>query len=332
MLRKYAIARHTLVPVEDGPCSVWVYVNPSPQEQEQLVQIHGIAPSDIASALDPDEVSRFVVEPDYTCVIWNHPRNIATDDHALCQVSTAGLFLSADKLVVIFPEEYRLVDPRHPLKLNAPIDVIFGYLYQTIQHYLGHLKVIRAISTELETKISKSMENEHLLEMFGLSEGLIYYLNAIISNNAVLVKLRHYCEKNEAIKDRIEILDDLAIENNQCARQAEIYSQVLSGLMDARGTLVNNNMNVLIKKLTLINVIFLPLNLLASIGGMSEYSMMTRGYGVDWRIAYSAFIVLTILLGGITTILVSRTILIGSGRTVRGGLLDWVRRMTGRIG
>ena len=71
------------------------------------------------------------------------------------------------------------------------------------------------------------------------------------------------------------------------SRQADIYSSVLSGLMDARGTIVNNNMNVLLKNLTLINIVFLPLNLIASIGGMSEWSMMTQG--LDWRISYSLF-------------------------------------------
>ncbi len=83
----------------------------------------------------------------------------------------------------------------------------------------------------------------------------------------------------------LAFIDDLIIENNQCYKQAEIYSTVFAGLTDARGNLVNHNMNTLLKNLTLINVIFLPLNLLASIGGMSEFSMMTRG--VDWRIAYA---------------------------------------------
>jgi Mg2+ and Co2+ transporter CorA len=78
-------------------------------------------------------------------------------------------------------------------------------------------------------------------------------------------------------------------------RMAIHYSTVLSGLMDARGTIINNNMNVLLKNLTIINVVFLPLTFFASIGGMSEYSMMTQG--IDWRIAYPAFILAMSVLG-----------------------------------
>jgi magnesium transporter len=68
--------------------------------------------------------------------------------------------------------------------------------------------------------------------------------------------------------------------------------------MDARGNIVNNNMNVLLKKLTLINVVFLPLNLIASIGGMSEFSVLTQG--IDWRISYSLFVLAMVVLGWIT--------------------------------
>ena len=59
---------------------------------------------------------------------------------------------------------------------------------------------------------------------------------------------------------------------------------MFSGLIDARGNLMNNSMNNLLRKLTLINVVFLPLNLIASIGGMSEFSMMTAG--TPWWVSY----------------------------------------------
>jgi magnesium transporter len=324
MLERYSIAGQALVPVEDDSCAVWVYTSPTLAEQQELIQTHGIDQSDIAFALDPDEVPRFVVESHYTCIIWNHPRHVRGDERILCQVSTAGLFLFHEKLVAIFPEPYRLSDPRYPIRFATPMDVVFSYLHQTIQHYLDHLKVVRNIAAELEKKISKSMANEHLLEMFSLSEMLIYYVNAITSNNAVLVKLRNFCEKHENLKSRIELLDDLVIENNQCAHQAEIYSQVLSGLMDARGTVVNNNMNVLIKKLTIINVIFLPLNLLASILGMSEFSMMTQKF--DWRFAYASFLVFTVVLGLGTAWLVGRTVTISRNTDTSGWFFGFLRR------
>jgi magnesium transporter len=154
------------------------------------------------------------------------------------------------------------------------------------------------------------MENKHLIQMFNLSESLIYYLNAINTNGAVLARLRSHAERAGFAVEDLEFLDDLAIENNQCYKQAEIYSTVFAGLMDARGSLINNNMSVLLKNLTLINVVFLPLNLIAGIGGMSEYSMMTRG--VDWRVAYVLFFVAMVVIGLFTAWLLRRV-------DIRGG-------------
>jgi magnesium transporter len=113
----------------------------------------------------------------------------------------------------------------------------------------------------------------------------------------VLSKLHTASSKLKLSSEQIEFLDDVIIENQQASKQAGIYSTVLSGLMDARGTIVNNNMNVLLKNLTLINVVFLPLNIIASMGGMSEFSAMTKH--IDWRISYGLFSLVMIFLGWI---------------------------------
>jgi magnesium transporter len=91
-----------------------------------------------------------------------------------------------------------------------------------------------------------------------------------------------------------DYLSDILIENQQSIRQAAIYTEVVSRMMDARNNIVNNSVNTLLKKLTLINVIFLPLNLLAGIGGMSEYSAMTEGIP-----KWAAFSLFTLALGAL---------------------------------
>ena len=75
----------------------------------------------------------------------------------------------------------------------------------------------------------------------------------------VLRRLRSLADRCGFTEADMAILDDLLIDNDQAARQGHIYSTVLGGLLDARGNIVNNNMNVLIKNLTVVNVVFLPL-------------------------------------------------------------------------
>jgi magnesium transporter len=131
------------------------------------------------------------------------------------------------------------------------------------------------------------------------------------------MKLRSAPDKQKFTMDQIDLLDDVIIENQQASKQASIYSTVLSGLMDARGTIINNNMNVLLKNLTVINVVFLPLNLIASIGGMSEYSVMTKG--IVWPIAYGAFSVAMIFLGWFTWWWLGKVIDRNQSRSVQKG-------------
>jgi magnesium transporter len=135
-----------------------------------------------------------------------------------------------------------------------------------------------------DRKIDESMENSHLLDMFGIEKSLIYYLNGIHANLVVMERLKAYADRLGLEPEQKDFLDDILIENQQCNRQAEIYASVMAGLTEARGSIVNNNLSVLIKRLTIVSVVFLPLNVIAGIGGMSEYSAMTEG--IPFHISY----------------------------------------------
>jgi magnesium transporter len=305
MIKRFEIADGALVPAESENAAVHLYVNPEAGERDALRTRWGLDEHTLASALDPDEVSRMEVTADRLLLIWKRPTNYSGKDNFFFNVASVGLLLTERQLVIIVLENLLLTaGARQTPTLSRPLDVMLGLLLNTIQHYLEHLKVIKMIARDVQRKINTSMENKHLIQMFNLSESLIFYLNGINSNGVVLTRLRAHAEKAGFAAADIAFIDDLMIENNQCYKQAEIYSTVFSGLMDARGNLVNNNMNILLKNLTLINVIFLPLNLLASIGGMSEFSMMTQG--LDWRISYSMFIIAMIVVGWITAQLLRR--------------------------
>jgi magnesium transporter len=104
--------------------------------------------------------------------------------------------------------------------------------------------------------------------------------------------------------DESEFLDDILVENEQCYKQAEIYSNILVGMVDARASIVNNNLNILMKRLTVITIIFMPLNLLSGVGGMSEFSMMTKH--LDWRLSYVLFFVGLVVIAYITWLLIKK--------------------------
>jgi magnesium transporter len=306
LITTFRITDGTLVPVEGAQGNVRLFVDPDAAEKQVLRDRYHMDDHTLSSALDPDEVPRLEIDEGQLLLIWKRPQSLTPLTGLFCDVSSLGLLLTADELVVVSKDDIDLTTASARLiaRTQTPLDTMLGLLSRTIFHYLEHLKTIKVIARELQQKISLSMENEHLLRMFDLSESLVYYTNAINGNGVVLTRLRNHMEREHYPPEILELVEDLVIENNQCYKQAEIYSTIFSGLMDARGTLVNNNMNLLLKKLTIINVVFLPLNLIASIGGMSEYSLVTQG--VDWRVAYGAFGVGMVLVGWLTAVALKR--------------------------
>ncbi|WP_150775933.1 magnesium transporter CorA family protein, partial [Pseudomonas fluorescens] len=277
MINSFALSHGGLQRVERLDAEVMLFSNPDAAERDLLHSHFKVDEHALASALDPDEVSRIEFHPDHLFLIWKRPENYSGGGTLAFEVSSCGLLFAPGQLLVIATDDTPLhgLGTRQPL--NTPLDVLLDLLFNNIHHYLGHLKVIKLVARELQQKFNASMQNQHLVQMFNLSESLIYYINALHSNGAVLTRLRNHAEKQHFGSEALSLIDDLIIENNQCYKQAEIYSTVFSGLIDARGNLMNNSMNNLLRKLTLINVVFLPLNLIASLGGMSEFSMLTAG-------------------------------------------------------
>jgi magnesium transporter len=137
-----------------------------------------------------------------------------------------------------------------------------------ISHFNEHLRIINRINDDLELRLNTSMENKYLLSMFSLNKGLIYYVSALNSNDTLLKKLQMGRSLNWTEAER-ELLEDIQIENGQSLQQANIYANILTSMMDARASVINNNVNQLMKNLTIVTIsISLP-TFFASLFGMN---------------------------------------------------------------
>ncbi|NJD11502.1 MAG: magnesium transporter CorA family protein, partial [Gemmatimonadetes bacterium] len=306
MVHRYVIDGKAITEAGDRQAQVLAYLAPDEREKTALAEALRLDDYDLASAFDPDEVARLEVTGERAFILWKAPQRAVVAEAIELGVNSVALVLNGQQLAFVMSASELPIGAREFRNPEDIRDVLLGFLLQSVRHYVGHLRVIKQLSTDLETKITVSMENRHLLQMFALGESLVYYLDAIEANSAVLTKLRTLAGLLGLSLRQQQLLDDIILENQQAARQANVYSSVLSGLMDARGTIVNNNMGVLLKNLTLINVVFLPLNLIASIGGMSEYSMMTRG--ISWPLAYALFAIGMVAFGWFTWMVVTRIV------------------------
>ena len=313
MLKYFRIVGSEFVESDVGQEHVLVAIAPDDLERAIIQRQFLLDDYDLTSTLDPDEVPRLEVSNGRPLLIWKVPEKPKISESVELGVNVVGLSLVEDRLLLVRSTGDVSLSNREFRNSRDVRDAMLAFLLHSIRHFVGHLRVILQMSSELENRIATSMENRHLLQMFSLSESLVYYIDAIEGNGTVLTRLRSIGGQFGFQSRHFEMLDDLILENTQAARQASIYSSVLSGLMDARGTIVNNNMNVLLKNLTLINIVFLPLNLIAGIGGMSEWSMMTRG--LDWRLSYALFCLGMVVFGWGIWLFVKKVIDRGPART-----------------
>jgi magnesium transporter len=239
--------------------NVYVYVNPDEQERRHLCETLKLDEHTLASALDPDELARLEFEPEHVALIFKRPKNYSSEEMFVFQVTSMGLFLFADRLVVVLSEDVPPFEGKQFAKVATLPELLLKIVYASILHFIGHLKVINAVSESLEDQINTSMHNRYLLNLFSLEKSLVYYLNAINSNGKLIERLKHGAAKIGFTPENVEVIDDLIIENSQCYEQAEIYSNILASLMDARVSIVSNNLNWLMKTLTIITIaIMLP--------------------------------------------------------------------------
>ena len=254
MLRRCNLVDGKLAEAEDG--NVWIFAAPDDAERKLMVEGFKIDEHTLNSALDPDELSRVEQEPEHLAVILKRPKSYSKEDDFLFKVLSNGLFLFKDKLLIVMAEEGPVLEAtRMPYRgSGGPVDVFLKVLYRTIFHFLEHLRVISMMSDSLEQRINLSFDNRHLLNLFKLEKSLVYYVSGISSNTVAIDKLRNASARLGLGPEQLEFLEDIAIENQQCFRQAEISANILAGLMDARVSIVSNNLNLTMKTLTLITV------------------------------------------------------------------------------
>ncbi len=296
MVKRFTKKKKKMVECESDQSPVIAYINPTDAEKRYLVDTLKLDEHTLNSALDPDELSRLEFEPEHTAIIFKRPRNYSAAHQFLCKVSSIGAFLFKDKLVLVTAEDVPLFDGMIFNRSPKPAFVMLRMIYRSIFHYLEHLKIISQISDELQTKINTAMENRQLINLFTLEKSLEYYLNSINSNGALIDKLRANMAKIGFDTEEQELLDDTHIENNQCFKQAEIYSNILASLMDARASIVSNNLNVLLKTLNIITICIMVPTLVVSIFSMNVHIPLEDQPHAFWSIMLLALLSVALVI------------------------------------
>lgn len=235
----------------------WVRaVNPGEDELEQITNEYGITADDLKSGLDDLELPRLEHAEGYSMIYISTSR-MAED--ASWRVATLGVAMMSDAMLTVSAHETELVEDFLARNLKcvgecSVKDAVLGLLLRSTEMCLRDLRLIDRKNAELEKKLGFAMKNSLIFSFLSLEKSLVYLRTAVNGNQSALEKLLSSdWLKNDA--RRQEALDDIIIENRQACDMAGIYTDIMSNTMDAFASIINNNLNVVMKFLTSVAIV-----------------------------------------------------------------------------
>jgi magnesium transporter len=284
MVKHYKLLAGRVTPSEKSEAQITALVNPGQDEINSLIKDCDLDEHTISSAFDTEELARLEYEDNYTAIIFKKPKSYNAEDQFTFRITSFGVFIYANRIIILSDAELPLVDEKRFSRVNSLNMFVLRLLNYSAYHFSEHLRIINRVNDELEAKLVSSMENKYLLYMFGLCKSMVYYLDAISSNQTVLRKLR--AGRNIVFTEQeMDLLDDIAIETSQCLRQTENLSNILSSMMDARASIVSNNLNTLMKTLNVLTIgIMVPTFVVSSFSMNIKYPIDTEASWAFWLI------------------------------------------------
>ncbi|GGA94962.1 magnesium transporter CorA family protein [Puia dinghuensis] len=302
MIQYFKNVNHQTVEIDHAENGAWVNILPPLKQQEftNLSDELDIPLDFLTDSLDIDERARFEEKDNVKLIVIKTPteNNSFNESDAYYITIPICIILTHNQIVTVNSFENGAIKKflntfqnRSPDKRNMMALKIFEKITQT---YMEYLKEINQRRNLMEQKLYASNRNEELLELMKIQKSMVYFVTALRSNEMLLLKLARtdFLGLNDEEK---EFLDDLAVDMSQALEMANIYTNILSSTLDAFASIINNNMNSVLKRLTSITII------------LSLPALVTGIYGMNVPIPYAdshyAFYIPILLSIGISIII-----------------------------
>ena len=251
----------------------WIHVtDPSELEIETLQREYGIQMDLIQDILDIDERSRSEKEENYYAIIFRVPI-FDPQNEISYQTLPIGIILRPDVIITVCSKPNVMFDDITQSKLkdisltDRP-GFVLRLMLRSTMYYMRYLKDINRRTRNIENELQKSIRNNELIRLLNIEKSLVYFTTSLKTNELLLERLQKTFFR-EIDEPNSDVLEDVITENKQAIEMANIYSNILSGMMDAFASVISNNLNVVMKRLTSISLILMIPTLIASMYGMN---------------------------------------------------------------
>lgn len=271
--------------IEEAEEGCWIALTaPTAADLMYISMNYQIDIDHLRAPLDEEERSRIEVEDDYTMIIVDIPTTEIRNEKEYFVTIPCGIIITKAIIFTICLEDSPILEGF----MDGRVRNFFTFrktrfflqiLNKSAAMYLQYLRIIDKKSDEVEKKLHISTKNQELIELLELEKTLVYFTTSLRSNEIVFERML----KIDAIKkypEDEELLEDVIIENKQAIEMADIYSNILSGTMDAYASVISNNLNIVMKILAVITIVMSIPTMVASFWGMNvKVPLANHPYG-----------------------------------------------------
>ena len=272
-MRKYLYSENGFVEKPLWAPNCWVNVEcPDHDDFQFLTHELNVPESFLEDIADADERPRTETEGNWLLTILRIPMQSSNPQIPFITVPI-GIITNNDIIVSVCYHQTELLPDfiqhtrRKNICVNNKLELILRLIYSSAVWFLKYLKQINNEVANAEKELEKSIRNEDLLRLMKLQKTLVYFDTSIRGNEVLIGRLKNIFQ-NTGMLD-MELLDDAVIELRQAYNTVNIYSDILTGTMDAFASIISNNVNDIMKRMTSLSITLMIPTVIASFYGMN---------------------------------------------------------------
>ena len=283
-MRTYWNTNGGLTPISEWEPNCWIQVTCPTEEDQLLLEKQFSIPDYFMSDISyTDERARYEFDDGWMLIILRIPYVKEIRSRTPYTTVPLGIIHKRDvTITVCYYETNMMIDfvsfqQKRGVGFTDYVDMIFRLFLSSAVWYLKRLKQINSLIEKAKRNLDREVNNESLIGLSRLQDSLTYFVTSIRGNETLLSKLKFKLQIDELDADLIE---DVNIEMTQARETTNIYSNILESTMDTYSSIINNNMNAVMRTLTSVSILMMFPTLIASLFGMNLVNgMETSRYG-----------------------------------------------------
>ena len=279
MIRYYSKSEGRIKEIETAQPGCWINISPpfTHEELEEVAQQFELPIEFLTDSLDIDERSRYEREDEVRLIVINTPvlNEDEEENNAIYLTLPIGVILTLDNIITIASHENPVLELflNNRIKNFDPADeslFVLQIMEQNVFRFLISLKNLNFKRNLIEHELYESSRNKEFKQLLSIEKSLVYFVNALSANELLKMKMKraNFLAIGDD-EDKTDLFESIIIDNNQALSMANVYTNILNGTMDAYGSIISNNLNITMRRLTLITIILMLPTLVASFYGMN---------------------------------------------------------------